>query len=68
MEPPWAKYPDMERQSVGWRMGDGEDYYNTVYRMFSALPPAAREDYEQRHPEPPGWSGWYDMVKANPWT
>ncbi len=26
MPPPWVKYPEMERASIGWRMGGGEDY------------------------------------------
>ncbi|MBX3158609.1 MAG: hypothetical protein KF773_21760 [Deltaproteobacteria bacterium] len=24
--PPWVRYPDIERFSIGWRMGSGEGY------------------------------------------
>ena len=26
MPPPWLAFPDIERYSIGWRMGYGEDY------------------------------------------
>ena len=29
MPPPWLKYPDIGRYSIGWRMGYGEDYIGT---------------------------------------
>jgi hypothetical protein len=32
MIPPWKKYPDIPRFSIGWRMGDGEDYYAQFFR------------------------------------
>ncbi len=31
LPPPWIAYPHIERYSIGWRMGYGEDYImNTV--------------------------------------
>ncbi len=24
--PPWLAYPEIDRHSIGWRMGYGEDY------------------------------------------
>jgi hypothetical protein len=67
MVPPWLKYPDLPRLSLGWRMGRGEEHYNTVYRQFSRLSPEEQDDYQRRFPEPTDWHGWYDMVRANPW-
>ncbi|MFR3181913.1 hypothetical protein [Dysosmobacter welbionis] len=26
MPPPWMAFPEIERYSIGWRMGYGEDY------------------------------------------
>ena len=30
MPPPWLAHREIERYSIGWRMGYGEDY---IYRM-----------------------------------
>ena len=34
MPPPWLVYPEIERYSIGWRMGYGEDY---IYKFWNWL-------------------------------
>ncbi len=34
MPPPWLAHRDIERYSIGWRMGYGEDY---IYRGVGAV-------------------------------
>ena len=45
MEAPWVKHPDIPAGSIGWRMGDGQDYYEQFYRWYSALPAAEQDAY-----------------------
>lgn len=44
MPPPWLAYREIERYSIGWRMGYGEDYIcrfndwlNSLYRGTSRI-------------------------------
>jgi hypothetical protein len=67
LEPPWLRYPEIPRYSIGWRMGDGENYYNAAYRLLSALSPDERAAYAGLYPEPEDWAGWYDLVADHPW-
>ena len=41
MPPPWLAYPEIERYSIGWRMGYGEDY---IGRFFSWLEDISSEE------------------------
>ena len=34
MPPPWLVYPEIERYSIGWRMGYGENY---IYKFWNWL-------------------------------
>ncbi|MCB0337393.1 MAG: hypothetical protein KDD62_13850, partial [Bdellovibrionales bacterium] len=38
MVPPWIKYPNLLRGSMGWRMGIGEDYRERFDTWLIALP------------------------------
>ena len=67
MEPPWAKYPDIPAGAVGWRMGDGEDYYNRFYRWFSSLSPAEQDRFADDHEPPPEWAKLYKNIRQHPW-
>jgi hypothetical protein len=67
MKPPWETFPAYARGSLGWRMGDGEDYYNRFYRWFSALDAEASHQYRDTHAEPDGWEGFYRMLSEHPW-
>jgi hypothetical protein len=68
MEPPWVKHPDIPAGSVGWRMGDGEEYYNQFYRWFSALPAAEQDAYVSSNEPPSGWRDLYTIIKRQPWA
>jgi protein-tyrosine-phosphatase/N-acetylglutamate synthase-like GNAT family acetyltransferase len=58
--PPWHKFPEIPRRSIGWRMGSGEWYMWMWQRWHRSLDPAARTEYVTRwQPEcPPQWSDW----------
>ncbi len=36
--PPWLAYPEIDRHSIGWRMGYGEDYIGKWHRWYQKLP------------------------------
>jgi arsenate reductase len=59
--PPWHKFSEIPRRSIGWRMGSGEWYMWMWQRWHSSLDPAARAEYVTRwQPEcPPQWSDWF---------
>jgi hypothetical protein len=59
MIPPWQKYPEIPRGSVGWRMGEGETYWNEFDVWFARKHPDAKRQYAEEHPEPSGWAGFY---------
>jgi hypothetical protein len=67
MAPPWAQYPEIPRAGIGWRMGYGGDYHDEFYRWFSGLTSEAQVRFRESNPEPTDWSGFYDMIAANPW-
>jgi hypothetical protein len=66
MDPPWKKYPDLPRTSIGWRMGYGQDYHQNFWKWFSSLDAVAQEAYCRDHPEPGGWAGFYRMIIDHP--
>lgn len=39
MPPPWLAYPYIERFSIGWRMGAGEDYIDRFSTWLESLSP-----------------------------
>ena len=60
MPPPWLAFREIERYSIGWRMGYGEDY---IYRFFDWLDTLSSEkqaEYRSLFPEPITWKGWWD--------
>ena len=58
--PPWVKYPDIPRRSIGWRMGSGEWYLWMWQLWWKSLDATAHAAYRARWaPEaPPAWSDW----------
>jgi protein-tyrosine-phosphatase/N-acetylglutamate synthase-like GNAT family acetyltransferase len=60
--PPWKKYPEIERYSIGWRMGSGEWYVWMWARWWQGMDEDARVAYRARwRPElPEAWTGWFD--------
>lgn len=58
--PPWLAYPEIERYSIGWRMGGGEDYIGKWHRWYQKLSPQKSADYQELFPEPPTWKGFWN--------
>ena len=67
MQPPWGAFPHLHRRSIGWRQGEGEDYYNRFCEMFAGLAAAEQNAYEEAHPEPEDWRGFYGMIRNGRW-
>lgn len=57
--PPWKKYPEIRRFSIGWRMGRGEEYLFDWSNWFSKLSKAEKEEYKNKYPQPLIWFGTY---------
>ncbi len=60
LPPPWIAYPYIERYSIGWRMGYGEDYIEQWGNWYCALEQMEQEEYRQLFPEPITWQGYWD--------
>ena len=60
MPPPWLAYREIERYSIGWRMGYGEDYIYRFGDWLDTLSPEERVEYRSLFPEPITWKGWWD--------
>lgn len=60
LPPPWEKYPELHRASIGWRMGYGEAYMEEWDAYFYGLSPAGRSRYQQIFTPPKEWHGFYD--------
>jgi hypothetical protein len=57
--PLWLAFHDIPRYSIGWRMGEGGGYAWDFFKWWETLSVSARQEYQQRYPEPIGWRGWY---------
>ena len=60
LAPPWAKFPQYERYTIGWRMGSGEDWMGLWHVFLEGLPAKGetRLAYLRRHPPAPfTWAG-----------
>ena len=60
MPPPWLAYRDIERYSIGWRMGYGEDYIIRFCTWLETLSPQEQIQYRAMFPEPVTWRGWWE--------
>ena len=60
LPPPWLAYPEIERYSIGWRMGYGEDYLYKFSDWFYSLPEEGQIKYRDMFPEPVTWAGWWN--------
>jgi hypothetical protein len=59
LPPPWKKYPDMERFSSFWRMGDGEWYLMMWFRWTEKFNQDQMLDYFRlNQPIPVSWLDW----------
>lgn len=62
MPPPWLACPEIERYSIGWRMGYGEDYIDQFFKWLNALSKEKQTEYQTLFPEPVTWKGWWENV------
>ena len=62
MQPPWLQFPDLDRRSVGWRMGPGEEYLLAFAGWFRQLGTDRRTSYREDNPEPEDWLGFYELL------
>lgn len=60
MPSPWLAHREIERYSIGWRMGYGEDYIDRFGDWLDTLSPEERTEYRTLFPEPVTWDGWQD--------
>ena len=60
MPPPWLAHREIERYSIGWRMGYGEDYIDRFGDWLDTLSPEERTEYRALFPEPVTWKGWWE--------
>ena len=57
--PPWIKYPQIPRRSIGWRMGSGEWYLWMWQAWWKTLDEPARSAYRAQWTEAPReWADW----------
>jgi len=59
--PPWVVFPDIERYSIGWRMGSGEDYWHAFAEWYSSLTATDWSHYRASYPAPEGWEDFYEI-------
>ena len=52
MPPPWLAHREIERYSIGWRMGYGEDYIYRFGDWLDTLSPDEQTEYRTLFPEP----------------
>lgn len=70
LPPPWVFAPDIPYGSIGWRMGNGEEYWHAFFDWLRHLPPKELQRVREKYPEPaPGmvkeglpWRGIYDRM------
>lgn len=65
MQPPWLVHADIPWGSLGWRMGQGEQYWQQWSPWYDALQPQQRADYHHTYPEPEEWTGFYAVRAAH---
>ncbi|GGI57720.1 hypothetical protein [Winogradskyella haliclonae] len=58
--PPWLAYPEIDRYSIGWRMGYGESHIIELGKYFDQLTESEKTIYELTYPESEEWKGWYN--------
>ncbi len=61
--PFWKSHPQIGRGSIGWRMGDGEDYAIAWHRWYAELGRDVRRQYQKQYPEVGDWAGFYDSIE-----
>ena len=63
MVPPWIKYPNLPRGSMGWRMGLGESYLEQFDAWYNRQHRDTHKSVWSEYPEPSDWQGFYRRSK-----
>jgi hypothetical protein len=58
--PPWLAYPEIDKYSIGWRMGYGETHIMELSKYLDSLSESEKRIYELTYPETGEWKGWYN--------
>lgn len=58
--PPWLAYPEIDKYSIGWRMGYGETHIIELSKYLANLSESEKRIYELTYPETGEWKGWYN--------
>lgn len=53
--PPWLRYPNLPRSSMGWRMGEGETYAEEFDGWLARQPASVVQAYQAKYPAPHDW-------------
>jgi hypothetical protein len=57
--PPWIRHPELERGSLGWRMGYGESYMMVWWKWIEQFnQDELLEYFKQQIPIPLPWQDW----------
>ena len=62
MLPPWSKYPDIPLGSLGWRMGEGEEYWYGFVDWYSELSEESKIIYMAQHLKLIIWKVFWSYV------
>jgi ADP-ribosyl-[dinitrogen reductase] hydrolase len=65
MFPPWLKYPELERYSIGWRMGGGEGYMDEFQQWWKGQTWGVREAMMRAYPAEGEWAGFYGVTQRD---
>jgi hypothetical protein len=57
--PPWNEHAQIPHGSISWRMGYGEEYLSMFWLFYAKLSESKRRAYQEKHPEPEDWRGFY---------
>ena len=62
LTPPWLKHPELDRYSMGWRMGYGEDYLVDWIVWYKGLSKDGQTKYRADNVPPDEWSDCYESM------
>jgi hypothetical protein len=68
--PLWAVFPHYDSVTIGWRMGEGEDYKHRWHHWYRGLSEAERQEYKRKYPPPKdpelAWTNFYELIADKP--
>ena len=65
LPPLWIAYPEIERGSIGWRMGYGESYICEWGPWYNSLSDDEQISYKELFPEPITWKGYWKQYLSD---